>query len=201
MIIITPAELENLVSAMHGPHDLITLTYAGIRWGEMAAIRVRDLNAEAGTIHVSQSLAEVGGDLVFDTTKTHRDRVVGVPTFLIDRLVIRADGLAPDALLFTTRTGRPLRLSNWHSQVWRPAVKASGSPPALRPHDLRHFCASILIRSGASPVLVARQLGHSSPRVTLDVYSHLFPHELDGIAQRLDLVRHDAIATHARHAD
>jgi integrase len=51
-------------------------------------------------------------------------------------------------------------------------------------------------RSGAS---VARQLGHSSPRVTLDVYSHLFPSELDSIAQRLDQVRLEALAAHARH--
>ena len=201
MIIITPGQLERLVSVMDEPNDLITLTlgYTGVRWGEMAAIRVRDLRADAGTIHISQSLAEIGGDLHFDTTKTHRDRIVGVPAFLVDRLRIRAKGLPTDGLLFTTKTGRPLRHSNWHSQVWKPAIEASGSPSALRPHDLRHFCASVLINSGASPVLVARQLGHSSPRVTLDVYSHLFPSELDTIAQRLDQVRLEALATHARH--
>jgi integrase len=147
------------------------------------------------------SLAEVVGDLYFDTTKTHRDRVIGVPTFLTDLLRVHTTGMPEDDLIFTTKTGRPLPLSNWNSQVWRPAVTASNSPAALRPHDLRHFCASVLIESGATPVLVARQLGHSSPRVTLDVYAHLFPHELDGIAQRLDRIRHDAIAPHARHGD
>lgn len=201
MVIITPEQLERLIGVMATPNNLITLTlaYTGIRWGEMAALRVQSVDLVNHTMHITESLAEIGGDLIFDTTKTHRDRTVAVPGFLAEQIAAHIGDAAHNSLLFTTKNGRPLRLSNWRSQVWRPAVEASRTSDTLRPHDLRHFCASVLIHSGASPVMVARQLGHSSPRVTLDIYSHLFPTDLDTMADRLDIARRDAIATHARH--
>lgn len=173
-----------------------------MRWSELAAVRRRRVDILRQTFHIAESLAEVGGKLFFDTTKTHRDRTIVLPEFLADLIAhhLRSVGPAMDALVFTTKSGRPLRASNWHSQVWRPAVRESGVNERLRPHDLRHFCASVLIRSGASPVLVARQPGHNSPRVTLDVYSHLFPSDLGDMAERLDGVRREVIATHTRHA-
>lgn len=202
MVIVSPEQLERLVASMNPPNDLITLTlaYTGIRWGELAALRVKNLELDNRTIRISESLAEVSGELIFDTTKTHRARTVALPGFLAEQIRTSVLERAPDSLTFTTKSGRPLRLSNWRSQVWRPALAASETVSTLRPHDLRHFCASVLIRSGASPVAVARQLGHSSPRVTLDVYSHLFPSELEGVSQQLNNVRREAFATHARHA-
>jgi len=123
------------------------------------------------TLHIAESLAEVDGKFFFDTPKTHGDRTLVLPAFLADLLSehLKEVDTDMDALVFTTKTGTTLRVSNWHSRVWRPAVEASDIPQGARPHDLRHFCASVLIRSGASSVLVAHQLGHSSPRVTLDI--------------------------------
>jgi hypothetical protein len=46
-------------------------------------------------------------------------------------------------------------------------------------HDLRHTCASLLIREGAGVMAVSKQLGHSTPTVTLNVYAHLFEDDLD----------------------
>ncbi|GLQ05873.1 hypothetical protein GCM10007924_10940 [Sneathiella chinensis] len=42
-------------------------------------------------------------------------------------------------------------------------------------HALRHFHASMLIASGATPKEVQVEMGHSSIQVTFDVYGHLFP--------------------------
>jgi len=53
-------------------------------------------------------------------------------------------------------------------------------------HDLRHTCASLLIREGASIKAVQHHLGHKSAAITLDRYGHLFPEELDHLADRLD---------------
>jgi site-specific recombinase XerC len=55
-------------------------------------------------------------------------------------------------------------------------------------HDLRHTCASLLIASGANINGVQAQLGHASEAVTLDRYGHLFPDELERLAERLDQV-------------
>jgi integrase len=51
---------------------------------------------------------------------------------------------------------------------------------------LRHTAASLAISAGAHVVAVPRLLGHASPNVTLSVYSHLFPNDLDDVAARLD---------------
>jgi integrase len=53
-------------------------------------------------------------------------------------------------------------------------------------HDLRRTCASLLIREGASIKAVQHHLGHKSASITLDRYGHLFPEELDHLADRLD---------------
>ncbi len=142
----------------------------------------------------------MNGHFFFDTPKTHRDRTLVLPAFLADLLseYLKEVETDMDALVFTTKTGTTLRVSNWHSRVWRPVVEASEVPQRARPHDLRHFRASVLIRSGASPVLVARQLGHSSPRVTLDVYSRIFPSDLGDMALRLDGIRGEVSSSGTR---
>jgi hypothetical protein len=52
-----------------------------------------------------------------------------------------------------------------------------------------------MIRQGASVKAVQRQLGHATASITLDVYGHLFPDELDALAGRLEDARADALAT------
>lgn len=59
------------------------------------------------------------------------------------------------------------------------ALRRARLPEWPTPHDLRHFYASTLIRSGASVKVVQTRLGHSSAKTTLDVYGHLFPDEED----------------------
>jgi integrase len=56
----------------------------------------------------------------------------------------------------------------------------------LRLHDLRHTCASLAISSGANVKVVQRLLGHKSATLTLDRYGHLFPDDLDAVADAFD---------------
>jgi site-specific recombinase XerD len=60
----------------------------------------------------------------------------------------------------------------------------AGLPATLRFYDLRHTAASLLIREGASVKAVQKQLGHATASITLDTYGHLFPDELDQLAER-----------------
>ena len=61
-------------------------------------------------------------------------------------------------------------------KAFRAAVKAAGlhGEGRLSLHSLRHAFASLLISNRLNVVFVSRQLGHSSPTITLDVYAHLF---------------------------
>lgn len=54
------------------------------------------------------------------------------------------------------------------------------------PHDLRHYFASVLIRSGASVKAIQARLGHSSAKTTLDTYGHLFADEEDRTRTAVD---------------
>ena len=64
-------------------------------------------------------------------------------------------------------------------------------PEELRLYDLRHTAASLMIRQGASVKAVHKQLGHATASITLDTYGHLFPDELDALADRLEDTRAD----------
>jgi Phage integrase family len=80
----------------------------------------------------------------------------------------------------------------------KPAVRVAGLPEALRLYDLRHTCASLLIAQGASVKAVQAQLGHATASITLDTYGHLFPSELEALADRLEQVRTAALANRVR---
>jgi integrase len=73
-------------------------------------------------------------------------------------------------LVFLGPQGGPLRHGNFMGQHFRPAVERALPKElhGLRFHDLRHTCASILIAKGAHPLVVSRQLGHSSISITMD---------------------------------
>jgi integrase len=86
--------------------------------------------------------------------------------------------------VFTTPGGHPLRNSNFRRKIWMPAVRAAGLE-GLTPHGLRHTAAFLYIAVGTPPKVVQRILGHGSIAITLDLYGHLYPDEMDRWADRL----------------
>jgi integrase len=90
------------------------------------------------------------------------------------------------ALAFPDSRGGPMRLNNVRRRWWCRAVANSGAPAGLNPHELRHSAASMAISAGASIEAVQKMLGHKSATLTLDRYGHLYPDELQNVADRLD---------------
>lgn len=164
---------------------ILVLGLTGLRFGELVALRVKRVDLLRRRLEVAESASEIGGALVFGDPKTHQRRSVPVPRSLVDDLAAVMDGKGPEALVFTTKVGTPLRLMNWRHRVFDPAVQAAGVGP-LTPHELRHTAASLAVAAGANVKGVQRMLGHASAAMTLDVYSGLFDDELDGVADRLD---------------
>jgi integrase len=131
----------------------------------------------------------VGGELYFGPTKTYETRSVCLPAFLRDALAQHlAAGVhtEPTALVFTQPDGAALRHWWFWRRIWTPSVAAAGLPANLRIHDLRHTCAALLIAQGAHPKAIQTHLGHSTIQVTMDRYGHLFPDEMDRLADGLD---------------
>ena len=65
----------------------------------------------------------------------------------------------------------------------------------MRLHDTRHTYASLLLSKGASPVYVKEQLGHSSIKITVDIYGHLIPGSNRGAVNQLDSPQKSATYT------
>lgn len=162
-----------------------TLAYCGLRFGELAALRVRNVDMLRRRLTIAESATEVDGIMVFGPPKSHRTRSVPVPRSLVDDLAHRCRGKRPDALVFTAPAGGVLYLRNWRRRVFDPAARTAGLD-GLTPHDLRHTAASLAVAAGANVKAVQRMLGHASAAMTLDVYSGLFDDDLDAVADRLD---------------
>ena len=76
-------------------------------------------------------------------------------------------------LVFPSLTGGPVDPSRVN-QAFHTALHKAGLP-RLRPHDLRHTAATLLLEAGIHPKVVQEMLGHSSVTLTLDTYSHVTP--------------------------
>jgi integrase len=189
MLFLDATQVEAIVSAIGGSDGALiyVLAYGGLRFGEAVALRRRHVDLLRSRLLINESLAEVGGRHYFGPTKTHRHRVVPVPAFLKEALSRHLTSVPGegDALVFTSRSGKPIRYSNFMRRQWAPALKRAGLPP-VGIHVLRHTCAALLIAEGAYPKEVQEHLGHSSIAVTMDRYGHLFPDSHDRIARRLE---------------
>jgi integrase len=194
-------QLDDLAQAIAEPYSTFVylLGYGGLRWGEATALRRRRIDVLRARVEIAESVAEVGGKLMYGPTKTYRSRTVTLPRSLRDMLnthLTEHVAPGPDALVFTatgrtyktttTNPGTPLRNTNFTQRVWKPAVTAAGLRDGLRIHDLRHTAAALMIAAGAHPEHIKRHLGHSSIMVTMDLYGHLLPSEAEEIADRLD---------------
>ncbi len=187
---VTPELVEQVASAMREPYDLLvrTLGTLGLRFGEAAALRRRSVDLLGRRLVVSESLAEVGGRHIFGATKTHATRRVPLPPSLAEDLEEHLSSRVaedPEALVFTSPGGGPLRHSTFRSRYWLPALERAGVP-IVGLHVLRHSAAAALISSGASAKAVQAILGHRSAAFTLTVYGHLFDEDLDAVAASLD---------------
>lgn len=129
------------------------------------------------------------GEPVFGPVKDkkNRPRTVPLPQMALDALSAHVGkfGLGPHGLIFTGPNGGPLRRTTF-SDAWRAAAGPLGIPGGDGFHQLRHFYASVLIRSGESVKTVQERLGHTSAQMTLDVYSHLWPEDEERTRAALD---------------
>jgi len=168
---------------------VLFLAYTGVRFGEMAALRVARLDLARHRAVVAESVTPVQGQgLVWGTPKTHQRRDVPIPPFLSAELAVLIRDKEPDDLVFGgIRNGQPLRVSTFRGS-FSVAAAAIGVPD-LHPHQLRHTAASLAIASGADVKVVQQMLGHASAAMTLDTYGHLFEDRLDEVGTAMDAAR------------
>ncbi|MGI8881040.1 MAG: tyrosine-type recombinase/integrase [Jatrophihabitans sp.] len=180
-----------------GDYRLIVLflAYTGVRFGELAALRVGRLDLLRRRAEIAESVTVVqGSGQVWGTPKGHERRDVPIPRFLVDELAGQVAGKSRDDLVFAgVRGGGALRVAVFRHAAFDAAATAVGLE-GLHPHELRHTAASLAIASGANVKVVQQMLGHKSATMTLDQYGHLFGDQLDEVADRMDSARSAAVA-------
>lgn len=189
---LTISELEAVADNAGERGDLVRLLgYVGLRWSEAIALRGRHLDAQRGRLTIVENAVQTGSAINVGTPKTHEQRSVPVPAFLMDVLKARVDG--PEGLLFGQgSTGYPQRPSSkrsWFKTAVKAAQREHKTMPTITLHDLRHSAASIAVHAGANVKAVQRMLGHASAAMTLDVYADLFDADLDLVAANIDTAR------------
>jgi len=157
--------------------DYATMMYVGaalgLRWGECAALRVGRIDFLNATVTVAEGLGDARGEIYFDSPKSAAsNRTLSVPKPLMDMLSaqLARRGLTaadPDALVFVSPKGHPLRFSNWRRRVWLPALEAAGlsevGPDLVRlgSHDLRRANATAMLTEGVDPITAMKRMGQS----------------------------------------
>ncbi|MDX3522050.1 site-specific integrase [Streptomyces scabiei] len=168
--------------------------FTGLRAGELAALRVGDVNLFRGEVQVRRTVRRAkGGEWLYTSPKSKKSvRDVPLPGSLRTELRAwleahprREDPAAPlwPGSRNTGKGGevdwsRTFDINNMCKRYFRPAVRkgAAGIPRALRWHDLRHTYASIMAAVGGDVTVydISKWMGHSSISVTEKVYIHLF---------------------------
>ncbi len=171
-------------SRLHGLY--LAGAHTGLRLGELLGWQLEDLHLDQREGDVRRSLGQDSSPRrpMPGTTKTSRARTIDLSEELIAVLAdvkAKRPALAMGRRwrpvppwLFVTGNGTPFSQRNVERDFARVLVKAgfmaTGEPAPFSPHALRHSFATLHLLAGAKPQWVQQQLGHSSIRVTIDVY-------------------------------
>lgn len=184
-VYLTADQVGQLVKECTRYQELVwLLATVGLRWGEAAALRVRDVNVLRNRIRVERNAVTVGPEVVIGTPKTHEVREVAVPGAVTRLLVPVMEGKGPDDLLWPRGDGSPMKPpthGKWYYNALDRCMKKHEGFPRVTPHGLRHVAAGLMVSAGANVKVVQRQLGHASAAMTLDRYADLFDEDLESV--------------------
>lgn len=166
----------------HDAADIVlVLGLTGLRWGELAALRVRDVQVVPhAALRVSRSKTD--GHPLRSATKGGKARTVPLSGELLPIVLPRVEGRPADAPLFPNEAGNCRLLSNW-----KRAVHWERNGRGRRVHDLRHTAATLWLANGVDVKTAQAWLGHSTATLTVDKYAHWIGASADAAAMaRLD---------------
>jgi integrase len=189
-----PTEARTFLDAVQGDRHETLYSLAvttGLRPEEMYGLRWRDLDIVARRLTVNQVLSrtrrrkgEQTARFQFGPPKTEKSRrTIDFPEFVAKMLENEQEYLAEirrlagaqwkeNGLVFPSEVGTPLEERNVLRRFQ--AICEANQLPKLRIYDLRHTHASLLIHEGVHPKRISERLGHSSIKLTMDTYGHLF---------------------------
>jgi integrase len=198
---LTPEQARQLDAAKGDRFEAIfTVALSlGLRLGEIIGLRWQDVDLNAGTLTVNQTIYRVRGKgVIAAAPKTERSRrTLHLPESVVsalrshrarqlqERLAAGRDW-KDTGLVFASRVGTPVDQRNLFRAF--KALLAKAGLPDVRFHDLRHSAASLLLAQGVPMRAVMELLGHSSISTTADIYSHVMPAMMREVADKMDAI-------------
>ena len=180
----------------------VLAVHCGLRKGELLALRWEDIDLDAAkpALQVRRTLTrgEKGrGWIVGASTKSDKGRRVRLTRRAVAALRdhrkrqleerMSLGGLWQDqGLLFPNEIGAPFNPSNLRNRSFKRIKDRCGVRKDLRFHDLRHTCATVLLREGVNVKVVSEMLGHASITITLNIYAHVLPDMQDSAANAME---------------
>jgi integrase len=178
-----------------------TAVVTGMKPGEMAGLRWPDIDFKHGTIAVQRSLVWKGrlldGWFLVETKTERGKREITIPESLATALAelrkrqiehIRSfgDRYQDHGFVFADKWGSPVHTRGFSKSVFKVALVRASLPRTIRLYDLRHTCATLLLKDGEHIKVVSERLGHSNVRITLEIYVHVLPGMQRDAANRME---------------
>ncbi len=171
--IASPGEAERLLAALPERDRPIwaTALYAGLRRGELLALRWSDVDLANGVIRVQRAYDEKARLEVKPKSRAGR-RSVPIVGALRDILVAdKANQALSDGLVFGGDAPfQPSTVSRRAQRAWE-----RGGLQPIGLHEARHTFASVLIAAGVNAKAITTCMGHASIQTTYDLYGKLMP--------------------------
>jgi integrase len=172
--IASPTEAAALLEALPQADRAMwaSALYAGLRRGELMALRWEDIDLDSGVIRVERGWDMVEGPIPPKTALSRRS----VPIASVLRAHIAQHRLRcewNDGLAFGKTAGQPF-YPEGVGRGARAAWKAAKLEP-ITMHECRHTFASLMIAAGVNAKALSTYMGHANISITLDRYGHLMP--------------------------
>ena len=168
-----PEEAAALIAAAPAGDRALwaTALYAGLRRGELMALRWEDVDFDAGWIRVERGWDKAEGPIE-PKSRAGRRRVPMAQPLRAHLAAHRLAQGASGGLVFGRGGGQPFgqAVVNRARRAWQDA-----GVPAIGLHECRHTYAAFMIAAGVNAKALSTYMGHSSIVVTLDRYGHLMP--------------------------
>jgi len=146
-----------------------TAFYAGLRLGELRALRWEDVDLASGVVRVERALDQKGETIAPKSRSGRRSvPIVGaLRELLLDLKLDTSSGYV------FGKEEKPFAPSSIY--VRARAAWADHGLAGIGLHEARHTCASVMIAAGVNAKAITQYLGHSSIEITFDRYGHLMP--------------------------
>lgn len=157
--------------------------YTGLRRGELLGLKWEDVNFKDGNLHIQRNQTYLNGTFTYGSLKTESsNRVIKLDDETLNTLMqhkkrqselklLYGPQYSIENLIFSRKDGQPIHPTTL--AVTFHSIMKKSDVPKIRFHDLRHTHATLLLEAGVSLKEVQERLGHSSIKMTGDIYAHV----------------------------